>query len=236
MRFRPSLLLTLVLAPLVAAFLWLGDWQMRRAEDKEALEHAFRNPPVVESGTSVAELPLWTRVALDGRYDPGRHILVDNQIEGGRAGIHVLTPFQTRGGALVLINRGWLPLPPDRSLPSFETTDDLIRIEGIRAPAPAVGRQLGADDRLHPDRWPQLVTYFDSDNVAEALGEALSPGVIWLHADDPSGFGKRAWSPVVMSADRHVAYAVQWYALAATVLVIWFVIGLRRGTHGEQTA
>jgi len=240
MHFRPSLALSLVLVALAAVFLRLGLWQIERKAEKTALFQRFENAPAMSIGEALADQSEFARVQAFGRYDP-RHVLLDNRIWQGRAGVHVLTPFKLSDGRWLLVNRGWLPLPPDRaSLPEIPADGDPRSIHGRLVSPVARGPRLGSADVLVPDRWPQLITYLNLADISAALSEQLQPWIVQLDADDPSGFGDRQWSAAVMKPARHGAYAVQWLALCATALIIWIVLGIRRGrqlaAQGESSA
>ena len=229
MQFRPSIKLTLTLFILALLFLRLGFWQLDRKAEKESLFERFRSAPELGIEQALAAEEVLARVEAYGRYDPERHLLLDNRIWKGRAGVHVLTPFTLADGRSLLVNRGWLPLAPDRlSLPEFATDGDARSLRG-RLVRPSVGGpRLGGADEL-ADRWPQLVTYLDLDAAGTALDMPLQPWIVQLDAADESGFGDRQWTPAVMTPQVHGAYAVQWLALAAATVIIWFTLGLRRG-------
>jgi surfeit locus 1 family protein len=234
MHFRPSLKLSLTLITLAAVFLRLGLWQLDRKAEKTALFERFANAPAMGLEQALNEQQEFARVEAFGRYDPTRHVLLDNKIWNGRAGVHALTPFSLADGRWLLVNRGWLPLPPDRrSLPAIPTDSAAHTINGRLVAPASSGPRLGSADLLATDRWPQLVTYFDLRSVSTALGEPLQPWILQLDADDASGFGDRQWTPAVMEPPVHGAYAVQWLALGIATLIIWVTLGLRRG---EQLA
>lgn len=230
MRFRPSIPLSMILVTLAAGFTWLGFWQLERRAEKQALFEAFGSAPEMGIEQALLQPEAFVRVEAFGRYDPARHILLDNRVFNGRAGVHALSPFRLGDGRTILVNRGWLPLAPDRrSLPAVPTASGPRMIRGRLVAPPAAGQRLGAPDVLVADRWPQLVTYLDVEAVASALGTPLEAWILQLHADDASGFGDRQWKPAVMTPEVHGAYALQWLALAAAAIVIWLLLGLRRG-------
>jgi surfeit locus 1 family protein len=235
MRFRPSIKLTLILVMLAALFLYLGLWQLDRRAEKEALFERFRDAPELSMEQALAREESFARVEAFGRYDAARHLLLDNRVWKGRAGVHVLTPFTLRDGRTVLVNRGWLPLAADRqSLPDFATGDEARTLRGRLVRPSDAGPRLGGADTLEPDRWPQLVTYLDLEAASGALGTPLLPWILQLDAGDASGFEDRTWQPAVMLPEVHAAYAVQWLGLLAATLVIWILLGYRRGGHPEN--
>lgn len=230
MTFRPSILPSVLLLALTILFGQLGLWQLDRQQEKRALFERFENAPRLTVETALARNERFARVEAAGRYDTQRHILLDNRILNGRPGVHVLTPFHLTSGVTLLVNRGWLPLAADRrSLPAVPTEAGPQLIRGILNSPPSGGPKLGAADELHPRHWPQLVTYLELNAVSSALDQPLAPWVLQLDQADPGGFGGRQWQPAVMEPTTHGAYAVQWFALAATAVIIWIVLGVRRG-------
>jgi surfeit locus 1 family protein len=232
MRFKPSIKLTLLMFVLAFIFVRLGLWQTDRRTEKMQLFEQFDNAPVMSLEAALLEQVQFARVSASGRYDPKRHILLDNRIYKGRAGVHVLTPFELESGKYILVNRGWLPLAADRrSLPEFSTEDGQGTIRGILNRPSEGGQRLGDADIVKPDPWPQLVTYLDIATVGEALDVPLEPWLLQLDAAEQSGFEDRQWQAAVMAPKVHGAYAVQWFALAAAALVIWIILGIRRAKN-----
>lgn len=228
LKFKTHWGLTLLLAGLGVVFLSLGNWQRERAAEKRASQAAFDEAQTFVS--LPADAPDWSRVTLTGSLDTERHLLLDNKLNRGRAGVHVLTPFTLNGGAALLVNRGWLPLPPDRSsLPHIDTPASPQTLSGRLAPISQPGVQIGEPVTLQADRWPQLMVYPDWDRIETALGRSLHHQVLYLDADQPAGFEDRNWTPFTMGPDRHMAYAVQWYGLALTALATWLVLGFAAG-------
>lgn len=236
MFFRPSIKLTLVLLALAVAFFRLGLWQWDRMAEKVLLFDSFENAPAMPIGQALSSSEPFMRVRASGHYDPVRHTLLDNRIYKGRAGVHVLTPFTLADGSELLVNRGWLPLAPDRrSLPEFETNPAELQISGILTRPVTDGHRVGGADELVEDRWPQLMTYLDLDSIGQATGKSLEPWILLLDAGDESGFDGRQWQAAVMEPKTHGAYALQWFSLAAAAVVIWIVLGVRRARKTDGT-
>jgi len=237
MFFRPSIKLTLILLVLALIFARLGLWQMERKAEKQLLLDQFREAPVLSLEDALSQDALFARTKATGRYDIERHILLDNKILEGRTGVHVLTPFILQDGREILVNRGWLPLPPDRrSLPRVATDGTLRTISGILNRPSTGGQRIGDADVLVHDRWPQLVTYLEIDTVGAALGASLEPWLLQLDPDDVSGFAGRQWKAATMGPEVHGAYAVQWFALSLATLVIWITLGVSRAKSLSSNA
>lgn len=239
MRFKTSLSLTIVLFLLALIFARLGLWQWERKSAKENLFARFENAPSMELQEALASAIPFTRVRASGRLDSEHHFLQDNRMHLGRPGVHVLTPFDFDGQELILVNRGWLPMAADRrSLPAVHTNDVRRELRGRLVPLASTGPRLGEADRLSRDEWPQLLTYLDRQPAAAALGKPLAGWIILLDEDQPDGFEGRQWQPAVMKPAVHGGYALQWFSLSAAAIIIWLVLGFRKGSpaRSERTA
>lgn len=232
----------IVLAALAAAltglFVSLGGWQWRRADEKQAMiaaqESALRQPPrpLAEALDAEANGPL--RVAGEGAFLDRPAVLLDNQVRKGQAGVRVYRVFMPRAARRpLLVELGWLPLPPDRTLPATPRPEGEWALHGLLASPPAAGLALGEDAAAPAgDRW--LVTRIEPRSLAAALQlpAGLAPRV--LRPDPALALGyTRDLDPLNHSLppERHRAYAVQWWALAA-VTVVFAVLLARRGSAG----
>ena len=230
LRFAPRPFATCAALAAVLAFSALGQWQLNRAAEKRALAADFASAsPAVALPADSRELPRYQHVTARGRYDPDHQFLLDNQIHEGLAGVRVLTPLVLAGGGRVLVNRGWLPFGPTRAdLPDITVDGDERMIAGRLDDLPRPGILLGAPPG---NAWPRLVNYPTMEELAAALGEHLHSRVILLDAGVADGY-IRDWQLPGTTTDRHIGYAVQWFAFAATAFAIWFAVSLRR--PGEQ--
>jgi len=215
--------------------LTLGFWQLHRAEEKRLFLDAQAQAVIAEalhlSDTSEdnADVHRYKKVEVTGQYDASHQFLIDNQINGGKAGYFVMTPFLLQGkNKAVLVNRGWIPLNRDRSvLPDigFDNTDGVIK--GRINQFPSVGVKLqGAD--IPTDGWPSVVQVVDSDILAKRLGYPLFHFQIELDKELPDGF-KREWQTLkIMPPEQHTAYAFQWFGLAATLTILFIGYSLKK--------
>ena len=153
MQLRSSLTLSLVLLPLLILFTRLGFWQLQRMHEKQDLIHRFEHAPEMSLPEAIASGSLFARVHVSGRYKLAWHLLLDNKILNGRAGVHVMSLFQPDHGLPILVNRGWLPLPEDRrKLPEIPTPSGQVSISGILSKPVEGGIRLGEADKLKTAR------------------------------------------------------------------------------------
>ncbi|TAK59747.1 SURF1 family protein [Methylobacter sp.] len=229
MKFK--LIPTLVYLCLLPVLIALGMWQLDRSEQKRAFLEAQEQAVIAETLHLSAvienntEALRYRNVEVAGRYDVTHQFLIDNQISDGKAGYFVLTPFILAGETkAVLVNRGWVPLNPDRSiLPDLQIKKAEAIITGRINNFPSVGIKL-AGAEIPSEGWPSIVQVVDSNVLAEKLGYPLFQFQIELAKELPDGY-KREWhTSTIMQPEQHTAYAVQWFALALTltILFIWY--------------
>jgi surfeit locus 1 family protein len=229
MKFKliPTLVYLCVLPMLIA----LGMWQLDRSEQKRAFLEEQKQATADETlhltaatGNNTKALR-YRKVEVAGRYDVAHQFLVDNQISDGKAGYFVLTPLILTGdNKAVLVNRGWIPLNQNRSiLPELKIDNAEAVIIGRINNFPSVGIKL-AGAETPSEGWPSLVQVVDSDVLAKKLGYPLFQFQVELDKERPDGF-KREWHTAnIMQPEQHTAYAIQWFALALTltILFIWY--------------
>lgn len=228
-RFRPGVLPSLLVAALLPLLLGLGGWQLQRAEEKRALlgeQAAQARAPVL----ALAELvvlgePGFRRVRLVGAFDAAHSLLLDNRQRGGRVGVELLQPFLDRpSGRWVLVNRGWLPWPDRRRPPEFATPAGELSVLATVYRPPGEAFLLGGG--AAEAGWPRLVNAVDAPALWDELGRDGLPGELRLQPGPASYVGD--WPAVNMGPERHLGYAVQWFALAATLLGLYLWLGVKQ--------
>lgn len=156
------------------------------------------------------------RVVIEGEFVPRHTVYLQNKTRRGRVGYEVVTPLRLAGTAShVLVNRGWVEAVKDVPTPQGE-----LRVEGIElATLPRVlemGKSTG-----------KVRQTLDIDAFAAETGLKLEPRVIEQHSSAADGLA-RDWPPRGAGAEKHAAYALQWYSLAALAVVLFLVLSFRK--------
>jgi len=220
---------------LTAFFAMLGQWQLGRAREKvqmiAAVEAAVRGAPIILASGVVPRPERPIRVSARGHFDATREILLDNQSVGGKSGARVLTVFRVEGStSQLLIDRGWLAVDPVTRRPFAIAAPPAgsMTVRGLLTALPGVGVRMG-DAAIDVSVPQPLVNYLDQPALRAAFGPTLIDGLLRLDPHVAGGFLRNYQPvPVTMPPTRHRGYALQWFALAATVLMTWLLLAFRR--------
>ena len=220
----------------IASFATLGAWQWSRAQQKEVLLAqqaevlSRRDALPLASADAAPRARLLDWAAGRGRFD-ARVLYLDNQQRDGRAGLRVYGVLQPDDAPTpLLVDLGWLPWGERRELPRVDLPTESLDVAGVLAPPPSVGLALGEGVQPQGEaRW--LLTRVEPATLAARIGLSvpLAARVLKLDPQHAIGF-ERDFDPLpnTLPPERHRGYAVQWFALAATVAIVYLMLSLRR--------
>lgn len=228
-RFRPAFWPTVISVPALIVLLALGTWQMNRLAWKEGLIRAFAERVNAEALTTAPPVGAlddleYRRVRLSGRYLNDQEMFLAGRTFNGRGGWAILTPFRSDEGALVIVDRGWVPLdrkdPRTRQQSLIEgptTVEGLIRRPNLRT-------------YFTPENEPNKNLWFSADVQAMAkkagLPEVRPYLIEGLRQVIPGGFPVGGEIQVALRND-HLQYAITWYSLAIALVVIYVLFHLK---------
>lgn len=218
----------------MALFARLGVWQFEKAGEKRAMladaARALRErrPQPLAVLNDRGRDGAYDWVVLRGRFADTPAVLLDNQQRAGHVGVRAYRLFLPSDGAPLLVDLGWSPLSADRELPSVPRDDARTTLTGLLMPPPGRGLDLGPPVAQPGGQW--LATAIDPSVLREILkSPRLAPRV--LRPPPEAGFGyERDFEilPNTLPPERHIGYAVQWFGLAATVLIVALLLERRR--------
>jgi surfeit locus 1 family protein len=220
----------------------LGSWQLERKAWKEGLiatlAQRLQAPPVPLPATAQ-----WSRLtAVDDEFRrvvATAEFLHDRQAAvytlgssmrddgaAGSPGYWIFTPARLADGAIVMVNRGFVP-------------------EGKRDPATRPnGDVKGPVNLTGVLRWPERGGVFtpaadptrnmwfsrDSDAIAAAAGVTAAPFYVELEGPEPPGGLPRTGHLQPVLPNNHLGYAMTWFGLAAVLVAVYgaWLVGARR--------
>jgi cytochrome oxidase assembly protein ShyY1 len=233
-------LLIVFVAILGTVFVNLGDWQLRRLDERRERNHitVTNEAQPVRPFTEVFNHRLvgsdeWQRVEARGTFDGEHQFVVRYRSLGDAPSYSVVTPLRTTAGT-VLVNRGLIPLGSGNRVPST-------------GPAPPSGEvTVVGHVRLNEEGRRSAVMpaggsvrYINSDALATALPYPVLNGYIGALSVDPPQAG--GFTPVAtpeLSDGPHFWYAVQWFLFTALAVlgIVVFIRGDLRDRRAAQAA
>jgi surfeit locus 1 family protein len=232
-RTRAFAWVTLAMLVGVVLTVRLGFWQLSRASEKEQRHSAIVAQMAVPVQDTAALLAapanfglLHQRVALEGEWLPQHTVYLENRPMNGRAGFWVLTPFQLNASTRVLVQRGWVPRhQQDRTLlPDIQTPWGRVQVSGRIAPAPSNLMELSHASEATSTQTGASNIRQNLNLQAYATQTGADFAAVVLQTDAPSEGLLRDWPEITAGVEKNLAYAFQWFALAALqlMLYIWF--------------
>ncbi|NDP62578.1 SURF1 family protein [Polaromonas sp.] len=208
----------------------LGQWQLRRAAQKEAVQAAINSKnslyPLDGRSLSATEKiadEIYRQALLQGVWQAEHTVYLDNRPMSGRSGFWVLTPLKLQGtGQVIVVQRGWAPRDfADRSrLPPVLTPAGVVTVQGRIAPPPSKLYEFKGVD-TGPIRQNLDLAAFRKET-----GFPLFEQVSLLQTGPPSEGLLREWAAPNLGVDKHYGYAFQWFGLCLLVVVlyVWYQI------------
>ena len=205
----------------------LGQWQLRRAAQKQNLQLAIEaqsNQSILHAQDlanpkTVAET-VHRPAVLKGIWRPEHTVFLDNRQMNGKSGFIVITPLVLDGtGQIILVQRGWAPrsFASRTTLPEIQTPLGLISVRGRIAPPPS---------KLYEFKGVDSGRIRQNIDVAAFSREIDLPLMaVSMVQLGPANEGLlRDWAAPNVGIDKHYGYAFQWFGLCALIvgLYIWF--------------
>jgi len=222
--------------PMVLILCLLGNWQVERLNWKldliQKLETRYDLPPV-ELPSALQEPDDWVyrHVTVSGRFLHMREMPLYNVGPTGKPGYDLFTPLLTRHNKYVIVNRGWVP---------EHLKEQISRPETIRSgPVQVTGllRKSWKKERFAPENDAAHNIWYYADLPAMAQAQHMADIFpMFLYADKTADegaypIGGRSQLNIV---NNHLDYAMTWYGLAITLLVIYFIFTIRRPRRRED--
>ena len=231
LRFTPDLKVTILGLLLLPGLIALGFWQLDRAEEKRQLNQLFEqrqlSPALPFSSINADDDLRYQPVSVTGSFVEGKNFLLDNKIYKGRVGYELLSLFKPQASdRYVIINRGWIAGDPARQrLPEIKHLPGTLQLAGeIYVP---LGEMMVLADTSESG-WPRVIQQIDIKNIAEQIELNVFPYTFRL-AENQTAVKQRNWPVVNIQPEKHTGYAFQWFAMAATVIIIMLLANTNLG-------
>lgn len=211
----------LLVAVLVVVFIQLGEWQLRRLDerrDSNAAVKAHESLPTRDYSEvmtrTITDQDQWYRVTATGTYT-GEQFQVRYRSLDGAYGSEAVAVLRTDKGDNLLVNRGFLtrePGHPDGELPP--TVSGTVTVTGY------VRRNDRGDENAMTPHGNQI-RLLNSDAIAASLGEEVVNGYVSLIESAPADTTalKQLPAPDLLDEGPHLSYAMQWFAFTVIAVI-----------------
>ena len=231
----------------LAILIGLGTWQIQRKAWKEDLIAQIETRAYGEPGAILpeSEWPAWRadqdefrKVRVTGTFLHQFEAPVYGLARGERQGApiqgyYLITPLRLASGAIVMINRGFVPtdLRDPGTRPESQPVGEVTITGLVRAPE--------ARNPFTPNDDPARTRWFARDPQAMAAAhklERVAPFLIDADASpNPGGWPRGGQTPLTLP-NNHLQYAVTWYGIALTLIGVFAAFAWRRlkGSESDQ--
>ncbi|MGC9953426.1 MAG: SURF1 family protein [Rhizomicrobium sp.] len=232
-HFRPLPIFTIVCTVMFAALIALGVWQLQRLHWKLGLiaevNRSLTLPPVsLDKALAMGAAAQYHRVLLDGWFLNEKESYVYASGPGGAPVYHVLTPFETREGPVLMVDRGIVPTElVDPHKRARGQLDERVMI-GVWHIPDAPGFFTPPPDTAH------RIWYSRDVAAMAAAGHVKLAAPVVVEADaapNPGGWPLGGQTQVAFR-NEHLQYAITWFALAAALLGVYLAYHISRGRLG----
>lgn len=207
----------------------LGFWQLQRMAWKDSLNAQIKARTDLEPVPLFDALGRWEksrdveylRVRFRGRFRNGNESHYFTTLDG-QPGWRVITPMETSGGRIVMVDRGFVPdaLKQPRTRVRGQLDSEQTVVGLARAP--------GTQRLFVPDNTPEKNNWFWRDLKGMAVAvlpesdiKRVAPFFVEQEASPvPGGFPRGGVTRVVLP-NTHLQYVLTWFGLAGALLVIF---------------
>lgn len=159
---------------------------------------------------------------VDGRFDNAKELYLYS-VADERVGWHVITPLTSSDGAVLMVDRGFVPdVLRDPAKRAQGEIEGPVTVTGL-ARTPEIQGAFVPDNEVAANRW----FWRDLAGMTHALFPGGAPEVapFFLEAeksDVPGGWPEGGQTHLELP-NNHLQYAITWFLLAGALVVIYMV-------------
>ncbi len=233
--FAPSLMPTLAFILLLPILISLAFWQLDRAQEKRDLQaNLLEKSQQIEVSLEQAmasDNPDQTSVITFGKPLSQEFLVIDNQKQGRQLGYEILGFYQPENYPRpILVSRGWLARKDFyQKVPEISEFSDSV-IKGNLYFSKGANQVVASNAVWEQFDNSYLIGQFDMQTIKEKsleLGYDVAPFVLRQKSEPDSAF-VRHWPLIASPPAKHTAYALQWFAMALALVIIFIVVNLKK--------
>ena len=239
---RLKLLSSIISLLCISLFLYLGFWQLDRANEKEKIVNLYEERQLADTvelnsiGENIIQDKYYRNYKIKGRYI-NQTFLIDNKIKDKQPGFNVISLFRISSSKeIILVDRGWIKMKGQRQ--NIEKNFKFLNNENIEKNVQEIYGYIYPREKSYTigdistnKSWPRLLQAINFNEIKSTIkvSEPFVEGIVFrLSENNKFGF-KRDWKIVFMDSTKHLGYAFQWFsmALALVILIILFFVRMK---------
>lgn len=238
---KHKLLSSIIFVSSISLFLFLGFWQLDRANEKENIINLYENRqllPEVKLDFSLQnniEETFFRNYTLKGKYI-NKTFLIDNKIKNKKPGFNVVSPFRIfNTNEIILVDRGWIPMIGQRQ--DIEANYQYLNDQKISENAQEINGYIFPKEESYTigqiytnDKWPRVIQAINFNEIKKTLSntDSFVAGVTFrLSKENTFGFS-RDWQIIFMNSSKHIGYAFQWFSMAIALFILGIIFCVRK--------
>lgn len=212
----------------------LGQWQLQRAEYKNTRQVQLDQAAQVQASQLTAEYLkeqaeesyLDKPILISGSVNLDNIWFVENKIMNHQLGVECIVAIKldhnstlsSEKAEYVLVNLGWLPVDKNR-IPAFSTQDLPLNVTKLNARITKPNHNLFMSEEIHQRLGYKFIQQVNLEQISKHAKIDLLPILAVVDKKSLMAFQPN-WQPIVMPAQKHYGYAVQWFGLALALCII----------------
>lgn len=220
-----NILILVAVASCVMILGGLGFWQLKRLEEKNIfiakINSNINNPPLI-----IGDKPeLYSKIKLRGHFLANQDIYLYGRKSSAvnnsqtKDGYYLVTPFQTDDNKIIITARGWFAY---NDKPKMQSIENAQSEEIIGITLPSEKKQLFVPENdIARNVWFTL----DLNQMSGLLKDKIEDFyLLQMETTHPINIlMKLSYSKLTHIRNDHLEYAITWFALAISLIVIFII-------------
>ena len=220
-----NILKNLILFFLILTCVYLGFWQLDRADQKLSIQADYQNQSLKEylDLKEVQKSPLrYTKIMAEGTFlEP--YFLLDNIVHNKKAGYLVMAPFLVED-KVIIVNRGWVDNFSRQKFPEILTPESNQQIKGyIKYPMKLL--ELSGVNMTNKE--PFIMQNLNINEISSILKKETYPFYLNLEIDSNHSF-IQIEEKTENKYLTHYMYAGQWFLFALIGIIFLIILNRKK--------
>lgn len=202
----------------------LGFWQLSRLKEKKLFLSSMQENLTSEAVNlnEIGNNPTYRKIKITGHFLIGKDIYLYGRrsMSSEKDGYYLVTPFKTVEDKIILVARGWFS-NRNKNIITQATNEQMHELIGITMPSEKTRSYLPAND-VKNNVWLTL----DLQDASKTLGLNLESFYLIEESKDISNLDillPLSINHLAAIRNDHLEYALTWFGLAASLIVIYVI-------------